>query len=340
MSNFLNSTYTNVNDLVAINADSITCDTFLDQPSSYYTGLVSNIQSQIDNINTAVSSNIPTFSIGTVTSLPSTSQPTVTKTGTNTSVILNFGLVQGADGQKGDTGPQGPQGPKGDTGNVDTSNYYTKSEVDNKNSSQDAGITANSVAIGAIGVKTLNFTSITPLLASVITGALACGAITCADVICAGIQAGNISGLAIEGVTSMTSPVGNLATVNSTDINATTVNTSDLNVTFAIDAPTISATTINATNINATGTIKNNAVTLGTDGSISGNSLSIGDGFIDAITTSNTNTQNIDGSTVNIGHAVLLPYPDLTRINLNGAVYINNVLLQPFSSASSFFSQW
>jgi hypothetical protein len=337
MSNFLNSTYTNVNDLVAINADSITCDTFLDQPSSYYTGLVSNIQSQIDNINTAVSSNIPTFSIGTVTSLPSTSQPTVSKTGTNTSVILNFGLVQGADGPQG---IQGPQGPKGDTGNVDTSNYYTKSEVDNKNSSQDAGIASNAVAIGLLGVKTLNFTSITPLVASVITGALACGAITCADVICAGIQAGNISGFAIEGLTSITSPIGNLATVNSTDINATTVNTSDLNVAFAIDAPTISATTINATNINATGQIKNSLITLGNDGSISGNSLSIGDAFIDAITTSNTSTQNIDGSTINIGHAILLPSPDLTRINLNGAIYINNVLLQPFSSTSSFFSQW
>jgi hypothetical protein len=334
MSNFLNSTYTNVNDLVAINADSITCDTFLDQPSSYYTGLVSNIQSQIDNINTAVSSNIPTFSIGTVTSLPSTSQPTVTKTGTNTSVILNFGLVQGADG------PQGIQGPKGDTGNLDTSNYYTKSEVDNKNSSQDAGIASNAVAIGVLGVKTLNFTSITPSVLSVITGALTCGAVTCADVICAGIQAGNISGLAIEGLTSMTSPIGNLATVNSTDINATTVNTSDLNVAFAIDAPTISATTINAIDINATGQIKNNLITLGTDGSITGNSLSIGDAFIDAITTSNTSTQNIDGSTINIGHAILLPSPDLTRININGALYINNVLLQPFSSATSFFSQW
>ena len=325
--------YYSVNGISSINADSINCDTFLDQPSSYYTGLVSNIQTQINNINTAVSSNVPTFSIGTVTSLPSTSQPTVTQTGSNTSVILNFGLVQGTDGQKGDTGPQGPQGPKGDTGNVNTSNFYTKSDVDSKNSIQD-------VAIAGLTVKTLNFTSITPLLASVITGALACGAITCADVICAGIQAGNITGLAIEGLTSMTSPIGNLATVNSTTVNSTTVNCSDLNATFNIDGATINATTINVTNLNATGTIKNSLITLGSDGSIIGDSLSVGDSFIDNITTSNTSTQNIDGSTINIGHAVLLPYPNLTRINLNGAVYINNVLLQPFSSASSFFSQW
>lgn len=42
----------------------------------------------------------------------------------------------GAEGPKGETGPQGPVGPRGETGPqgpagvVDTSNFYTKSEVD------------------------------------------------------------------------------------------------------------------------------------------------------------------------------------------------------------------
>jgi len=38
--------------------------------------------------------------------------------------------IESLRGPQGEVGPQGPQGPKGDTGEVDTSNFYTKTEID------------------------------------------------------------------------------------------------------------------------------------------------------------------------------------------------------------------
>lgn len=61
----------------------------------------------------------PNFQIGTVTSVPPETLPTVTITGTQLLPVLNFGLQQGAQGLQGAQGIQGiqgVQGPKGDTG--------------------------------------------------------------------------------------------------------------------------------------------------------------------------------------------------------------------------------
>lgn len=55
----------------------------------------------------------PSFSIGTVSTLPAGSNATATITGTTAAPVLNLGLPAGA---KGDTGNTGSQGPKGDTG--------------------------------------------------------------------------------------------------------------------------------------------------------------------------------------------------------------------------------
>ena len=111
-----------------------------------------------------------------------------------------------------------------------------------------------------------------------------------------------------------------------TDVNATVITTTTLN-----------STTVNSTNIIATAEIKNNLITLGSNGTITSLGLNSGSLTIDHITTSSTNIQTINGSTINIG------YNGLNSVyigNYNTAVYVNNVLLVPFNSASSFMSQW
>ena len=51
---------------------------------------------------------------------------------------------QGVKGDKGDTGATGPQGPKGDTGDTpDLTDYYTKTQVDESQCTQDANIEEN-----------------------------------------------------------------------------------------------------------------------------------------------------------------------------------------------------
>ena len=55
----------------------------------------------------------------------------VTSSTTPNSDTSHWQLIA-SKGDKGDQGVQGIQGPKGDTGTVDTSNFYTKTEVDDK----------------------------------------------------------------------------------------------------------------------------------------------------------------------------------------------------------------
>lgn len=52
MINGLINDFTDITNLHNINADNINCETILNQPSTYFTGIQSNIQSQINNINT------------------------------------------------------------------------------------------------------------------------------------------------------------------------------------------------------------------------------------------------------------------------------------------------
>ena len=74
-----------------------------------------------------------------------------------------------------------------------------------------------------------------------------------------------------------------------------------------------------------------------TNGNLTGNQIICPTGSIDSITTSQAQTQNIFGSVVNIGTT------GINSVNIGSAtsvVYINGLIYLPFSSASSFFSQW
>ena len=60
--------------------------------------------------------------------------------------------IQGIQGEPGPKGDIGPQGPKGDTGTVDTSNFYTKAQVDTKvNAKQNKVLTGTSAPTTSTG---------------------------------------------------------------------------------------------------------------------------------------------------------------------------------------------
>ena len=52
----LNFPYT-INGLNNIDVDDVSCDTFLNQPSSYFTGITSNLQTQLNNVYTKSASD-------------------------------------------------------------------------------------------------------------------------------------------------------------------------------------------------------------------------------------------------------------------------------------------
>lgn len=93
-------------------------------------------------------------------------------------------------------------------------------------------------------------------------------------------------------------------------------------------------------NTNFTGQVKiNNLITLGSDGSITGDTINVSTGVISALTTNVNYDQYIySNSSVTIGN--VNPGLGLSSINLNGIVFVNGVALTPYSAASSFFSQW
>jgi len=57
-----------------------------------------------------------TISVGTVTTLPSGSTPTVVNSGTSSATVLNFSLPTGTQGPAGAAGSAGPQGTAGQRG--------------------------------------------------------------------------------------------------------------------------------------------------------------------------------------------------------------------------------
>jgi hypothetical protein len=77
---------------------------------------------------------------------------TLTVTSASGTSSANLKGDKGDKGDTGATGPEGPQGPKGDTGTVDTSNFYTKAQVDTKvNAKQNKVLTGATVPTTSVG---------------------------------------------------------------------------------------------------------------------------------------------------------------------------------------------
>lgn len=288
--NYSNSV-TGLNSIIAdqVVTGSLNCDTFLNQSSSLFTGVTSNIQNQINTIST----------LATGPQGPQGPQGPIGP--------------QGIQGIQGATGPQGPTGPKGDKGDTgptpDMSNYATSASV--------AGLSA---------VVATNTTAIAGLVGSVATIE---GEITT-------IQ-GEIATMAGQ-ITTIDQDLSTLdgktiyQTANTTTI--TTAFNSNVNITTGLSTPIQLKQT---GDIVANGSITLPSLSLQSNGNITGNQITCGTGNIDQITTNVSQTQNIYGN-VNIGTA-----SGINTVNIGSAttlVYINGIPYLPFSSSTSFFSQW
>ena len=115
------------------------------------------IKTAYDNGDKGDKGDSATIDVGEVTTLDPGQEVTVTNTGTETNVVLNFGIPKGEKGDKGDkgdtgdTGPQGIQGPKGDTG--ETGPKGDKGDTGEQGPKGDKGDTGDNATI-AIGTVT------------------------------------------------------------------------------------------------------------------------------------------------------------------------------------------
>lgn len=102
-----------------------------------------------------------TVEVGTTTTLPAGSDATVTNSGTETEVVLDFGIPQGIKGDTGEQGPQGAQGPKGDTGaGVPNGGAAGQYLVKNSNTDQDTKWATPSPRLGYDTVNGVTYISI------------------------------------------------------------------------------------------------------------------------------------------------------------------------------------
>jgi hypothetical protein len=101
-----------------------------------------------------------TISVGTVTSVPTSSPAAVTNTGTSTAAVLDFDIPAGATGPAGPAGPDGPPGPTG----PEAANASNADTVDNLHASSFLRSDANDTASGIITLSSssrdcLNFSA-------------------------------------------------------------------------------------------------------------------------------------------------------------------------------------
>ncbi|NBP15937.1 hypothetical protein EBU95_16360 [bacterium] len=282
-----------------INVEFLAGDTFniFTQSGAGGTMIRATISCQVGGVTGAT----PQLSVGTVSNLAYGSTGQTGATG-----------ATGATGQKGDTGSQGPKGDKGDKGDTDAS-----------------GLASGLLALGASGITAI---------LSALGLATVAGDVTTLQGQVSGLE-GDVSTLndevsALEGKTQyITTDTATVTTQITSNFQVgTAINPSSFNINY---------TTGDLANTGDV-TIKNDSggstITLGANtGTIAGNQISCSSGNIDTITTSSTQTQNIYGSTVNIGTT------GINTVNIGSstsAVYINGLIYLPFSSASSFFSQW
>ena len=101
-----------------------------------------------------------TITVGTVTSVPTSSPAAVTNTGTSTAAVLDFDIPAGATGPAGPAGPDGPPGPEG----PEAANASNADTVDNLHASSFLRSDADDTASGVITLSsssrdTLNFSA-------------------------------------------------------------------------------------------------------------------------------------------------------------------------------------
>ena len=210
----------------------------------------------------------------------------------------------GPTGLKGDTGPTGPSGLKGDKGDKgDPGQNGQNGTLDPISAAAIASNTAGLLALGGtVGALSANLATLDGTVSGLATSV--------------GTLDAEVS--ALNGKTSLMTCDGISNTNFSQNLNVgTLINTSRISLNGS------------SGNITSTGDISLASLSLQSNGNISGNQINVGTGIIDKLTTNSNQVQNINGSTIYIGAPLSLT-----------PVYVNGVLLTPWSSASSFFSQW
>jgi hypothetical protein len=260
----------------------------------------------------------PNFTIGTVTNLASGSTPTVNLSGTQANPVLNFGLVQGVQGVQGAQGQKGDKGDKGDTGSLDAT--------------QAAAIAANTAGLVALAGTVAGITADVAALDTTVSGLttdvgtlntdvdalegktqyITTDTATITTQITSNFQVGgtnNPSNFKIDFTTGKLDNRGDITVRNSTGGSTITLSNADGTIT----SNTLNCSTVNCDSVIASGLVKGSNIT--------------GDATSTTLSTNTTTTTNILGNSIYLG-------------SFASQVYVNNVPLTPFSSASSFFNQW
>jgi hypothetical protein len=260
----------------------------------------------------------PNFTIGTVSNLSSGSTPTVNLSGTTTNPILNFGLVQGQQGAQGAQGQKGDKGDKGDTGGLDATDA--------------AAIAANTAGLAALGGTVAGIAADVGALDTTVSGLttdvgtindeinalqgktqyITTDTATITTQITSNFQVGgtnNPSNFKIDFTTGKLDNRGDITVRNSTGGSTITLSNADGTIT----SNTLNCSTVNCDSVIASGLVKGSNIT--------------GDATSTTLSSNTTNTTNILGNSIYLG-------------SFASQVYVNNVPLTPFSSASSFFNQW
>jgi len=242
----------------------------------------------------------PQLTVGTVSNLASGNNPTVSISGTTLNPVLNFGLVQGIPGTNGTQGPKGDTGPQGPKGD---------------NGSDASSASGDAALAYCVGISPAP----NPILAVYVSpvGVTFSGLNNCVDAI------GTVLDIA----------VGDIAAINTTldDVVIPDINTINDEIdalqgkTQYMTCNTETITTSFASKLTTTGDISTTG-NLSATGYVNGLNI-LGDA------TSTTLSSNTATSTTILGNNIYLG-------SFASQVYINNVPLTPFSSASSFFNQW
>ena len=109
-----------------------------------------NVEGALRELADKIKQLKPSFTIGTVTTLPSGSDATVTLTGTYPNLVLNFGIPGGSNSSSGGSGGSGSTGGGSTGGGTDTPVGYTLYMYYGRITAEEAGVTNHYIEFNEI----------------------------------------------------------------------------------------------------------------------------------------------------------------------------------------------
>lgn len=295
----------------------------------------------------------PNIQIGTVTTVPYGNVSSATISGTLLNPILNLQLVSGANGsngsngsngQKGDQGEKGDKGDKGDTG---------EQGPEGPRGPEGGSATSLIASLGAVAISGVS------LGVSCMSAMGLLGSVTAEGIAEGGILGEMETRLEVLEAQNVYQTASSLPSMDlTTEIQTTTFRSNiDINSNTGlynrIRLENNGNITCKGGDVNVQNNSGSTVCSLSHDGTVFSNAVNSDTANFGTLTTNENNNQNILGETINIGTTNASPasnnvvnignYTNLlsmSTVNLNGLVMINGIPIAPWSSASSFFSQW